>query len=1160
MIMATFVIAVMVPFSVAARQAAAGADEGTVEQLDRTVPIEHPKTPLQFTWSAGRRLYQAVTNDGATDSHLVSYDLDTFEPMATSDPLGTAPLQRPELIAVDEEGGRIFVPLKGAVCGQSCTGDILVLDAEELTVLGRMTLSPLQGFVLPQARALRWSPSRAEGDRGKLHVLIQDQATSSGPAGSVYLTQWDPEGGLLGNLDWETPFRLDACRGDRLGDHGQYPYAFTVLRGRDMSRPIIHAGCYGGASVGQIVSVRLDSANRPASQEAVQTPRPIGILSDPVSERLLVRVRGNVGGDQLWVYDGRRGSFVGVVGVSATPRFTAIGLDDVGGRLYMISDNTVVEGTPEEGGLLLVDIRRTPVPQALPKPEFARAVNLGGDNSSTVIAVDSMADGGRQLFHRHPTLSTTDVFLDTVPISDDPTPPTYSDRTIDMPEQDGVTAATFTGTARGYGARAILVGGIEAVPRNPQQDLSANFAGELGPCGARDRDLVLGSAGPAELTENGSDTTAEARVLDDNSEADRRELYQRCNKSSLYPSPGAEIPKETRDQIDAQVESAKRQVPEETRKGLDEQQRLAIAEAEGRIGNQTTQGASACRTPDQPTDESFDGTYSGIIPTGVPVTGGFHSKVECADDAVKAESRAKPLTSPVPVTVAEAFSTFEVKRDPVRGMVVEITSVARGIDLGGGVVIDGVKATARSWANGRKQPANAPEPTLDCSDEPVRTAGSCLHVALFGVTTPGFSCGTPTQECGDKDAAVTNINKALGANGRARLRQPDELLAPGTENGFRAGIQKPEYERDADKILNSDVIETVLPALEITRFADGDAGRGRQVFQFGGVEATSTYGIQLLPTDAGGAVKILLEDMDEKPMAGGLFELHQDKTGDGILGLDDVRVGSEACLTDADGTGTCTFDDLKPGPYIVHQTAAPAGYAPIDDYALRGENEVTAGNLTLVEVKNLAAIGSIELSLTDDAEGPLSGATFQVMSDNGDQVLGAADRELTTCTTGDDGACAADDIPLGAYVIHQSAAPSGFQPADDVALALTKPGQTAKVSVVNGRQGTEGTPDIAGSEGSPGEDESSEVVFEDGPAAPEPIVETTPLEPDAAESGIGPALRKLASAPGDALRWLVRSPGEAILFAAVWALLVGAGVLVWRRRALDDLAVVATQT
>jgi hypothetical protein len=1149
---AAAVTAAAVPFLVTVPSALA-EEEGTIAALDSAVSAPAAGGAV-FTWSAGRRLYQIEPVVAGTQGRVWAYDLDTFELEATSAVLAIPPFF-PEVYAVDEEGGRIFAPERAATGGM---GGVLVLDAETLEVESRMELPPTQGFVLPGATALRWSPPRSDDDAGKLHVLIQEAAMGAvpglaPPAGRVFLTQWDPEGGLLGNLDWETPLRLEACRLDRLSDRQNFPFAYTVLRSPKIERPILHVGCYGAGYVGQIVSVRLDAAGRPSSQEAVQTPRPVGFLSDPASERLLVRVLASIqGGEQIWVYDGIRGSFVGVLGISAGKRDAAAGLDEVNGRLYMIAPDLEVPGrAPEDGGLFYADIRRTPVPQAGLRTEFPRSVQTGGGNANSVIAVDTRGpDGGRHLFHRNPDLARLDGFRDTVPVSKDPLPPAYADRTVDVPEENGVTSSTFTGTARGYGARTILVGGAEAAVRNPQQDFSTNIAGELGPCGATDRDVVLGSAGPAEVTENGSDTSAAARVLDDASEADRQAVYQRCNKPNLYPKY---IPQNMRDQIDGQLNGAKGQVPENVRRDVDQRQQAATRAAEERVRNQTAQGASACRTPDVPTDESFDGTYEGVIPSEVPIKGGYHSRVECDDGRVEAESRAKPLTSPVPVTVAEAYSTIDAERDPERGMVVKVTSVARGIDLGGGVVIDGVKAVAESWANGRKQPADAPAPTLRCTDDPVRTAGSCLHVALFGVTTPGFSCGTPTQECGDKNVAITRINQALGANGRARLRQPDEFLAPGTQNGFRAGIQKPEYEREADKVLNADVIETVLPALEITRFADADAGRGRQIFQFGGVEATSTYGIQLLPTNAGGAVKILLEDMDDKPLVGGLFELHQDKTGDGVLGLDDVRVGGDACLTGTDGIGACTFDELAPGPYIIHQTAAPAGYAPADDFALRGPLEVRPGDSKLVEIKNLAAIGAIELSLADDAGAPLPGATFEVMSDNGDGVLGAGDRQQTTCTTGADGGCSFDDIPLGAYVIHESASPSGFQTADDIALALTKPGQTAKVSVVNGRQGTEGTPDIAGSEGSPGEDESADVVFEDGPAAPEPIVTTTPLEPDTADSGLVPALRKLASAPGDALRWLVRSPGDALLFAAVWALLAGAGLLVWRRRSLDGL-------
>ena len=1141
--------------------------QGAIERLDRSIPVPG-EVDSHAVWSKGRRFYQFVTGNtvGAT-TVIHSYDLDTFAARETSAPL-LLPSKggfMPELIAVDEAGGRIYLPVVydstaaiGSAEGISqkvncpsvtdeCLSHILILDAATLREVGRMPLLSQADVRIPVAAALSWSPARKQGDRDKLMVLLYDGAyrltQQPAPTGVVYATQWDPgrlnPNPTLGNLDW-APVRLDVCRFKRL-DGFSGAWAYSVVRGvpaefgtseADPDGGAIYAGCYGSGYIPQLVKLRLDANGQPATQDAVVGPATgWGFIADAPSERILLRV-GRAASEQWWVFDGRRMAFVAVIGVSDQRGLdSAAGLDPDTGRFYMMTaDHQGSDGLVEQGALTVADIRRTSIPRQ-PFPDLAAAVPLVNSGSSSVglLAVDSAAPGRPTQVLFRPNVAnpdgtispgpSVDSYRDTIPVSTDPAPDRYLDRTVDIDEKDGVTSASYTGTASGFGARAIFVGGLEAVPRNPQFDFSDAFrdqAGGFGPCGPPDREIVLGSTGPAELTENGSEAQASAKQLDPFTKASISDPALACG---VTPPP-------EEDEEEAEEE------PEEQ----EEQPTLSDELAMTPEARCTAAGESQT-TPD-------------------PRLPGFVSEVDCDEERTTAAAYARPAPADAPVNVAQAYSMVEMRRDPKRGIVVVVTSVARGIHIEGGVSIDSVVARAESWANGRVRPDDA-EVSADCATNRARTAGTCFDVSLFGVTMPGYSCGSGSAPCGDERRAVQEMNQRLAPNFRAAFRSPDDVLRVGSDNGYQAGIQRPFPEREPDKILNNDFLEEIVPSFEVIRASDGNAGRGRQIYQFGGVAATSSYGIQLLAGDADAAIDIKLQDGDEKPLAGGVFEVHQDLDDDGVIGLDDPVLKNTACVTTDDGTGNCTFDQVAPGPYVIHQKAAPAGYAVApEDFPF----QVAPGTGNTVVVTNLKAVGAVALTLTDDTADarPLAGGEFALLADDGDGQRGPADKELETCTTDDSGECEFEDVPIGALLLQQSAAPEGFAPAEDIAFALTLPGQRAEIAVVNGPPGSEGSPDEPGTPdtfipGTPGEDA---VELIDPEAAPEPVVLSAPL--DAATDGGPGGLRRLLSAPGNAARWLVRSPGDALLFGAVWALLIGAAVLVVRRRSLGQLVDVPT--
>jgi hypothetical protein len=90
------------------------------------------------------------------------------------------------------------------------------------------------------------------------------------------------------------------------------------------------------------------------------------------------------------------------------------------------------------------------------------------------------------------------------------------------------------------------------------------------------------------------------------------------------------------------------------------------------------------------------------------------------------------------------------------------------------------------------------------------------------------------------------LNRVLGARGRATVPEPDRELRQGSPGGYLASIQKDRYQQVGARAVSNDG-STQVPALEIQFFNDDPQfGRGRQLFQFAGVDASVTYGIYLL--------------------------------------------------------------------------------------------------------------------------------------------------------------------------------------------------------------------------------------------------------------------------------------------------------------------------
>jgi hypothetical protein len=258
------------------------------------------------------------------------------------------------------------------------------------------------------------------------------------------------------------------------------------------------------------------------------------------------------------------------------------------------------------------------------------------------------------------------------------------------------------------------------------------------------------------------------------------------------------------------------------------------------------------------------------------------------------------------LSVGAVGSFTDLRRGDGGGLIAETISYARNISIGERISIDVAYSRAVAFAGGRPGTAGTilerricgvsiPEIKGRYSVIPIDTpagryppdpdpvpVGDPLYDATQGTTLPDGSDGvsypignvdplndsTDDQNidgavaaCAEAPVSQANatplgqrpfleaLNRVLGARGRAYIPDPDPELRQGSPGGYLASIQKDRFQQIGARAVSNDA-STQVPALEIQLYNDDPYfGRGRQLFQFAGVDASVTYGIYLLSPD-----------------------------------------------------------------------------------------------------------------------------------------------------------------------------------------------------------------------------------------------------------------------------------------------------------------------
>jgi hypothetical protein len=832
-------------------------------------------------------------------------------------------------------------------------------------------------------------------------------------------------------------------------------------------------------------------------------------VGDPTNDRVGVAVSG-LDSHRVYVFDAEHRSWVGsmLLGKGAAAAGGAFS-DPTTGRLYASADGR---------GLWFIE------PDVFPARVLTKAIAYGFagvlpssamDPDTRTVAVPPPTgfrgyDVGEGVFVKNHLW----LYEDRTPVYQRLTEKDPDVETHDIPESEAYSV-THGASASAYGARAVIVGGIDSTGQTEGTNRLLGQHDETGwmRLEAGNRGLFLSHVSEAQLTgqtDSGQAVASAAGMtLDKATAADLQGKYSYLVGLISFGDDTATCDPSKPDGSCLTFDSVSGNVGE-------------LQESTcGDFGN----------SDDERTDEAKGSSVSC-------------ARVEKVTAQATGSSSMPTQAGPMGIGIGFSDSRVEVVKDPAGGVVTVASSVARGVTATmpgvGTLTIGEISSKATSKAAGRPGTAKS---TLETVAKNVRISDAAGAVV--------FDCGVPNVDAPAGDPCSTaNVAAAVNRYLAPRIvaRGPRQDLNPGMLNspgGARAVVVKEPFAYWNDATVNSDSQREVT-ALDLTVYLDGDTP-SRLNLQLAAVYSEAQYQIgETRAAEVVGPTKlgISLIDGDAQPLAGGAFQVRE--AGDGAL---PGRVVA-ACVTTDDGVGTCSFEDLPPGEYVVSETVAPPGYALADDAPVL----LAPDERTDVAFTNLRNVGAIAIALADEDGSPLAGGTFELFADDGDLVRGAGDEVVTSCTTTADGRCGFDDVPLAGYVVHPASMPSGYLVPDDAAFALSQPGQVADLAFTTGLEGIAGAGEET--EVPPSElDEAADTAVVGGPTdstevvvldpAPQPIaqVTTAPLRR-------GGLLRRLAQLPSDVASFLRRKPGEAVLFALVWMLLGSPLYLATRRRSL----------
>jgi hypothetical protein len=673
----------------------------------------------------------------------------------------------------------------------------------------------LQGMEVDRYRR---SPDHSGRSVGNLVLLFAQATSSSSPVHNHELVRWDLGGpevlrsdatdrtgtGVVYPLPTSTGERfLDACRFATLTGGAGFNqtgsgFQWEMLVRRD---DIVFV-CQAGPRSGAVARLALDDGNLPTAGGLTLhvLGQPIyDVIVDRGDERLFLRSTTD-DGETWWVFDLAVWRFTGSLAAKLSSNGSmSAGIDPSTGRLYtLLTDYPAFFGGKEasvRGGLQFADTRlASPVPFENVRPDLAYPAHfrIRVDPDTRRVFVRRGHETPEGLCVVYPSTQSTSrcpvepfyrVLKDTVPIPQEPEEADDAAFTTDVAERPGETQASYLGTGSGYGARALLVGGVTAA--------SSGLVTQS-PCAKDDRRLFVGSVGNVSVSDISTAATAASLDADTGTQKVSPTPGQSCVPNFPAAADQDELSFDKRDNRRPEV-----QAPD----GVNDYEASCVGDGTDR----------------PPTVEG------DVVPRE-----GFESEAVCDRQGSRGEGRATGrVTLPddaAGISVSKGHSEVKVVRKAGEGIRATVDSWARGIVIPGVGEIGAVRAEATVEAAGRPGTASAHFERTICDVD----LGDFQHLGCLDL---------------DKDAVIDKLNEAATGKAEFRLRTVDPKLEQGSRSGYQAGIQRDRLDRFADQKLARDA-STAVPALEVVYYPY--ASTGRQILHLAGAEATVSYGIACL--------------------------------------------------------------------------------------------------------------------------------------------------------------------------------------------------------------------------------------------------------------------------------------------------------------------------
>ena len=173
--------------------------------------------------------------------------------------------------------------------------------------------------------------------------------------------------------------------------------------------------------------------------------------------------------------------------------------------------------------------------------------------------------------------------------------------------------------------------------------------------------------------------------------------------------------------------------------------------------------------------------------------------------------------------------------------------------------------------------------------------------------------------------------------------------------------------------------------------------------------------IEIVNTLIRGTIQGLKKDGDGNVLAGatiGLFAGNETE----------LTAANAIATTVSAANGTFSFTNLPYGNYKLKELAAPEGY--VLSNAVYTAAITTQGQVVEIEIINAGITGSINGTKVDDDGNGLGGATIGLF-DKGTTTFTAATAKMTTISAAN-GSFSFTNVPYGAYIVREIAAPEGY--------------------------------------------------------------------------------------------------------------------------------------